>query len=119
MDLSALDGLDLPGVVPARQGRSRDVMLRLMERALVMLRDRSFAELSVAELCAAENCTIGSFYARFQSKEAFLRAVQHAVVAEAAHWIEARLTPENFAEAPLAETLSRTGAGLGSLDATL
>lgn len=111
MDPSILDNLDLPGVIPARQERSRAVMLRLMERALLMLRDHSFAELSVAELCATEDCTIGSFYARFQSKEAFLQAVQHAVVAEAAQWIEARLTPAHFAEASLVEVLSRLVQG--------
>jgi AcrR family transcriptional regulator len=111
VDPSVLDKLDLPGVIPARQERSRAMMLRLMERALLMLRDHSFAELSVADLCAIEGCTIGSFYARFQSKEAFLQAVQHAVVAEAAQWIEARLTPARFAEASLVEVLSRLVQG--------
>jgi AcrR family transcriptional regulator len=86
-------------------------MLALMERALTMLQTRSFAELSVAELCAAEGCTIGSFYARFESKEAFLCAVQHAVVTEARRGIEARLTAERFADLPLRPVVARLVAG--------
>jgi AcrR family transcriptional regulator len=111
MDAGILDRLDLPGVFPARQGRSRAVMLALMERALTMLQTRSFAELSVADLCAEEGCTIGSFYARFESKEAFLRAVQHAVIAEARRNIEARLTTERFAGVPLRSVVTRIVEG--------
>jgi AcrR family transcriptional regulator len=111
MNADLLDQLDLPGVFPARQDRSRAVMLALMERALIMLRTRSFAELSVADLCAEEGCTIGSFYARFEGKDAFLRAVQHVVIAEARRRIEARLTAEHFAGAPLRSVVARIVEG--------
>lgn len=97
MDLRALEELGLPGVNLPRQERSRAVMARLIERAVVMLRSRTFDELSVTEVCAAEGCTVGSFYARFESKEAFIRALQHAVVAEAARGIREHLTAERFA----------------------
>lgn len=107
LDAESLDRLDLPGVFPARQGRSRAVMLGLMERALHMLRTRSFAALSVAELCAAEGCTVGSFYARFEGKDAFLRAVQHAVIDQARRAIERGLTPAQFADVPLEAMIAR------------
>lgn len=107
LTVAVLDRLDLPGVFPARQERSRAVMLGLMERALAMLQTRSFAELSIAELCAAEGCTVGSFYARFESKDAFLRAVQHAVIDQATQAIEAGLTPARMQGVPLAAMIRR------------
>ncbi|MBR0679719.1 TetR/AcrR family transcriptional regulator [Roseomonas eburnea] len=105
MDASVLDGLDLPGVHPARQERSRTVMLALIEAGLELLRDRSFDALSIADLCAAAGVTTGSFYARFESKEAYLRAVQQVVVTEAMRDMEAAPAPEHVPPASLRDYL--------------
>lgn len=111
MDVSVIAGLDLPGVSPPRQARSRALMLALMERALEMLRTRSFDELSIADLCAEAGCTIGSFYARFESKEAFLRALQHVVVMDSAAAIRARVASPRFRALSLAEMVTRIVEG--------
>jgi AcrR family transcriptional regulator len=111
MNPSVLDTLDLPGVTLPRQSRSRALMLTLMERALEMLRTRSFDQLAIAKLCAAAGCTAGSFYARFESKDAFLRALQHAVVTDSAVAIRARVEAPRFRNLPLDGMVARIVEG--------
>jgi AcrR family transcriptional regulator len=67
--------LDLPGVAPARQKRSRETTLRLLAAGAEMLRTRSLAELSIEALCAEVGATVGAFYSRFESKEAYFNAL--------------------------------------------
>jgi AcrR family transcriptional regulator len=107
MDVAVLDALDLPGVFPARQERSRAVVLALVEAGLTLLKDRSFDALSIADLCAEAGVTTGSFYARFEGKEAFLRAVQQIVIAEAMRDMEDRLKARHLSGVTLNEFLRR------------
>jgi len=67
--------LDLPGVAPSRQKRSRETTLALLEAGAAMLRKRSLAELSIEALCAEVGATVGAFYSRFESKDAYFNAL--------------------------------------------
>ena len=67
--------LDLPGVAPSRQKRSRETTLALLKTGAEMLRRRSLAELSIEALCAEVGVTVGAFYSRFESKEAYFNAL--------------------------------------------
>lgn len=67
--------LDLPGVAPSRQKRSRETTLALLAAGAEMLRTRSLAELSIELLCAEVGVTVGAFYSRFESKEAYFNAL--------------------------------------------
>ena len=69
------DGLDLPGVAPSRQKRSRETTLALLKAGAEMLRRRSLAELSIEALCAEVGATVGAFYSRFESKDAYFNAL--------------------------------------------
>ncbi len=40
-----------------------------------MLRSRSLAELSIEALCSKVGATVGAFYSRFESKEAYFNAL--------------------------------------------
>jgi AcrR family transcriptional regulator len=66
---------DLPGVAPSRQKRSRETTLALLRAGADMLRTRSFAELSIEALCTEVGVTVGAFYSRFESKEAYFGAL--------------------------------------------
>lgn len=85
---SAREGLleeglaDLPGVHPISQKRSRDLVDRLLASGLELLRSRDFDGLTIDDLCALAGATVGSFYARFANKQAFLLSLQHLVVSE-------------------------------------
>ncbi|HUN96800.1 MAG TPA: TetR/AcrR family transcriptional regulator [Bradyrhizobium sp.] len=67
--------IDLPGVSPSRQKRSRETTLVLLQAGAEMLRSRSLAELSIEALCAQVGATVGAFYSRFDSKEAYFNAL--------------------------------------------
>ncbi|MCP3443522.1 TetR/AcrR family transcriptional regulator [Bradyrhizobium sp. CCGUVB14] len=66
---------DLPGVAPSRQRRSRETTLALLRAGADMLRTRSLAELSIEALCTEVDATVGAFYSRFESKEAYFNAL--------------------------------------------
>ncbi len=80
--------LDLPGVAPSRQKRSRETTLALLEAGADMLRTRNLSELSIEALCAKVGATVGAFYSRFESKDAYF----NALVALAARDGERRVT---------------------------
>lgn len=67
--------IDFPGVAPSRQKRSRETTLALLQAGAEMLRGRSLAELSIEALCAKVGATVGAFYSRFDSKEAYFNAL--------------------------------------------
>ena len=67
--------LDLPGVTPSRQKRSRETTAALLQAGAEMLRTHSFAELSIDALCRQVGATVGAFYSRFESKDAYFNAL--------------------------------------------
>ena len=66
---------DLPGVTPSRQKRSRETTLALLQAGAELLRRRSLAELSIEALCGKVGATVGAFYSRFESKDAYFNAL--------------------------------------------
>jgi AcrR family transcriptional regulator len=66
---------DLPGVTPSRQKRSRETTLALLQAGAELLRTRNLGELSIEKLCAKVGATVGAFYSRFESKEAYFNAL--------------------------------------------
>ncbi len=64
---------------PGTQRRSRELVDRLFRTALELLKDRDFDELTIDDLCVAADATVGSFYARFENKQAFILALQQLV----------------------------------------
>jgi AcrR family transcriptional regulator len=66
---------DLPGILPTRQRRSQETTVVLLEAGAELLRDCAFDELSIGELCTRVGVTIGAFYGRFESKDAFFAAL--------------------------------------------
>jgi AcrR family transcriptional regulator len=95
--------LTLPGVNPARQKRSREMSEALLEAGQRLLLKHGLAALSVEDICASIGASVGAFYSRFQSKEAYFQALQHLACRRAASWLEGEGAPEALAEAPLAE----------------
>jgi AcrR family transcriptional regulator len=69
------EGFEFPGVTPSRQKRSREMTAALLRAGADMLRTRSLAELSIEALCSNVGATVGAFYSRFESKEAYFNAL--------------------------------------------
>lgn len=72
---SRLAEFDLPGVTPSRQKRSRETTAALLQAGAELLRTHSLAELSIEALCRQVDATVGAFYSRFESKDAYFNAL--------------------------------------------
>jgi AcrR family transcriptional regulator len=90
---------DLPGVTPSRQKRSRETTLALLQTGAELLRTRSLGELSIEALCSNVGATVGAFYSRFDSKEAYFNALMELAARDGA-----RRLAELPADALLTET---------------
>jgi AcrR family transcriptional regulator len=67
--------LNLPGVMPSRQKRSRETTVALLRAGAEMLRTYRLEDLSIEALCAEIDVTVGAFYSRFESKDAYFNAL--------------------------------------------
>ena len=77
--------VELEWVKPAQQDRSRDTHARIVAAAERLLsRGRSWAELSVADLVAEADASVGAFYNRFRDKDALLHVLQLELYAQGA-----------------------------------
>jgi AcrR family transcriptional regulator len=87
---------DLPGVTPSRQKRSRETTLALLLTGAELLQTKSLAELSIETLCGQVGVTVGAFYSRFESKEAYF----NTLIELAARDCERRLSEISLASVP-------------------
>lgn len=82
---SAGADLTLAWVKPAQQNRSRDTHARIVAAAERLLEGgRAWADLSVAELVAEADASVGAFYHRFKDKDALLHVLQIELYAQGA-----------------------------------
>jgi AcrR family transcriptional regulator len=98
MDLQSIDWLavrDLPGILPTQQRRSQETTVALLEAAAAMLRERSLDELSIEDLCKRVGVTIGAFYGRFESKDAFFSALMSLAASRALAALRAAVSDED------------------------
>ncbi len=65
--------------IPARQARSRRTAERIVAAAVDLLGEKSFEEMSVADIARKAGVSIGGFYARFPGKQALLDYLQGTV----------------------------------------
>ena len=97
------DHLDFPGVTPSRQKRSRKMTAALLEAGADLLRTRSLAELSIEALCGKVGATVGAFYSRFESKEAYFNALVELAARDGARRLSAMTANAALKEMALAE----------------
>ena len=109
-DSQSIDWLavrDLPGVLPTQQRRSQETTVALLEAAAVMLRERSLDELSIEDLCRRVGVTIGAFYGRFESKDAFFSALMSLAARKALAAVRAAVADDNNVDTGLQEACRR------------
>ncbi|SDS40219.1 TetR/AcrR family transcriptional regulator [Bradyrhizobium canariense] len=94
---------DLPGVTPSRQKRSRETTLALLRAGADMLQRRSLTELSIEALCAEVGATVGAFYSRFESKEAYFNVLMELAARDGQSTLSRPAQSERLANADLAE----------------
>lgn len=87
---------NIDGVFAARQDRSRKTRDAFIESGFSMLNRIRFNDLKVSDLAQHSGRSVGSFYKRFEDKEAFFRALQAATVARDQKIIKRRLDRERL-----------------------
>ena len=92
---------NLPGILPTRQRRSQETTVALLEAGAEALRGCTFDELSINDLCAKVGATIGAFYGRFESKDAFFNAMVELMVRQCLTAIDTALADDATAGATL------------------
>ncbi|PHP65433.1 hypothetical protein CSC94_18915 [Zhengella mangrovi] len=99
MDLNAvLLEEDIPGVHPAQQQRSRRIRDAFINSGVEMLNSMRLADLKVSDLAEASGGSVGSFYNRFEDKEAYFRALRAAAIASCNEEIQARVNIDRLYE---------------------
>lgn len=73
-------------MLPPMQERSRKTAERFIDTAMQLLREKTYAELSVAELARKAGRSVGVFYQRFGSKDDFLSVLLAAYFRNALEW---------------------------------
>jgi AcrR family transcriptional regulator len=63
------------GVRPPQQDRSRDTYVRIMDATECLLEDREFDAVRIEQVLSEARVSAGSFYSRFEGKEALLQAL--------------------------------------------
>ena len=104
--------LDLPGVAPSRQKRSRETTLALLDTGAQMLRTRGLGDLSIEALCAAVGATVGAFYSRFESKEAYFNALMALAARDGERRVAEMAADRSGSEADLAARCRQLVGGL-------
>src|SRR6267378_5595516 len=94
---------DFPGVTPSRQKRSRKTTAALLQAGADMLRTRSLAELSIEALCTKVGATVGAFYRRFESKEAYFNTLIQLAARDGNGMLSRMAQNEQLKDASLAE----------------
>ena len=62
-------------IIPPLQSRSEKTLANMLDATERLLEDRSFEEISVADIVREASCSNGSFYARFREKSSMLPAL--------------------------------------------
>lgn len=95
----------IEGVFEARQDRSRKSREAFIASGIALLNEMRFDDLKVADLARHSGRSVGSFYKRFEDKEAFFRAMQASTVARDQKIIEYRLDRQRLNDMPPGEVL--------------
>ncbi|WP_339740144.1 TetR/AcrR family transcriptional regulator [uncultured Maricaulis sp.] len=90
------------GVRPAQQSRSRQTRAKLVAALEELLRQRSFEDISIADLAAEAGLSVGTVYRRFDNRDALIPVIFELYAERVAH----------YAAAPSARLTLEEGAGL-------
>lgn len=78
---SSFPRIDTPSILqPPRQRRARETEQALLGAGRELLAKRDFAAVSVAQIAAACQVSVGAFYGRFRDKMAYFEALRALVM---------------------------------------
>jgi AcrR family transcriptional regulator len=119
--MSAVDSLlkqDVPGVFEARQSRSVKNRDGFLKAGIDALNEAPFDDIKISDLAAASGNSVGSFYTRFQDKDALLRALTIHAIDVIDTQISASFTARKLRSGTAAEGLDALVDVLGAIFAS-
>ncbi len=103
--MNALATVQSPAVLrwvrAPQQERTRAGLTRLLDAAEELLAERSFEEISIAEIAKTAGSSVGAFYRRFRDKDGLLHALHERFSADARATADEALEPPRWAGARL------------------
>ena len=97
MDTSLLVPADpIPGVRPAEQNRSRALQDKFVTAGRQVLLTTRLDDLAIPVLAKAANSSVGGFYSRFETKDAFFEFLRHRMLTEHMALYSEHLSPSRF-----------------------
>jgi len=99
-------GPELRWVRPPQQARSQETLERLLDAAEHLVAEKGFEDTPVAEVARRAGSSVGSFYARFQDKDALLHALYERYYEQAIATADAALEPARWEGAQIPEILA-------------
>lgn len=105
-DLCSSPELRDPRALPAKQARSEQTRNRLLQTGVALLTDGGFDAVSIAQIAAAANCSVGAFYQRFQNKQAYFEFLLDSLIERVRLETAHRLTEHSVAPLDLAQTVA-------------
>ena len=97
-----------PWVRAPRQARSQETLGRFVEATRRLLQERSFDDITVHDIVAAADRTVGSFYARFDDKDAVLHVLVDQLDDRVSDVVRAFCDPVRWEGAPLADFVAES-----------
>jgi AcrR family transcriptional regulator len=89
--------VETPSILqPPRQRRARETEQALLGAGRELLAQRDFAAVSVAQIAAACQVSVGAFYGRFRDKMAYFEALRTLVIEETAESVKRYLAQQRW-----------------------
>lgn len=109
---------EIPGVFQARQSRSVKARDGFIAVGIAALNDMRLDDLKIADLAKASNNSVGSFYTRFQGKDAYFRALRTYASQGIDREFNARFTPDSLRQMTPGEALDAFVEMIGGIFAS-
>jgi len=93
---------------PPRQRRARETEQALLSAGRQLLAERDFAAVSVAQIAAACQVSVGAFYGRFRDKMAFFDALRTVVMEESDASVARYMAQHRWSEVPTRQIVEKT-----------
>jgi AcrR family transcriptional regulator len=108
-DSPAFPRVDTSAILqPPRQRRARETEQALLSAGRQLLAERDFAAVSVAQIAAACQVSVGAFYGRFRDKMAFFDALRTVVMEESDASVARYMAGHRWSEVPTRQIVEKT-----------
>ncbi len=105
--LSTKSDSTTPRLRPPLQARSRRTLDRLLDAAEALLGDRSFDDVTIADVVRRARSSVGAFYARFPDKDALLDALYDRHQAQVTAALGEALDPKHWLNDPVSQIVEQ------------